>query len=171
MPVNNEELRAALLASGVDPEAEEVLETPEPSEEEPETPEETAEATPPAETPVEGASGQSELRELLRENVKLENQVESLEARLAEIQATQEVACNVVRRAVSRLAVGCQSGQVIGLETADLNTLCNHFNTLNAEFERRYPAKGVSKPTTAVQVTEVDRERERRLALAKKTRK
>ena len=156
----SEEVRRALLASGVDPEDEQeepALEAPAP---EPE-PEPALEAVP-----------TESLLSLARENAKLELQVEQLNARLTGQASTEALACNALRVAVGRLSVAVGGGTVIGLDSASLDVLCGHFNQLNERFEKTFPNKAVARPVseTSAKQSGVDPEMARRINVVQQKR-
>lgn len=158
----SEEVRRALLASGVDPEDEQeepALEAPAP-EPEPE-PEPALEAVP-----------TESLLSLARENAKLELQVEQLNAKLTGQASTEALACSALRVAVGRLSVAVGGGTVIGLDNASLDVLCGHFNQLNERFEKTFPNKAVARPVseTSAKQSGVDPEMARRINVVQQKR-
>ena len=154
----SEEVRRALLASGVDPEDEQeepALEAPAPE------PEPALEAVP-----------TESLLSLARENAKLELQVEQLNARLTGQASTEALACSALRVAVGRLSVAVGGGTVIGLDSASLDVLCGHFNQLNERFEKTFPNKAVARPVseTSAKQSGVDPEMARRIKVVQQKR-
>ena len=166
----SEEVRLALLSNGVDPD-EEVVET---ALETVETGEVPAEVETNSELSAEPAPTQvdtQQLMELTRANAKLEVQIEDLKAQLDSHKGTAATAANVIRLATSRLSAVC-GGTVIGLETADLSTLCNHFNQLNEKFEKTFPSRAVARPVgKSNEATGMDPEMTHRLRAVQKRNK
>jgi hypothetical protein len=169
----SEEVRLALLSNGVDPDEEvvetalETVETGEAPAEVETDPELSAEPAKPA--PAHADTQQ--LLELTRANAKLEVQIEDLKAQLDSHKGTAATAANVIRLATSRLSAVC-GGTVIGLETADLSTLCNHFNQLNEKFEKTFPNRAVARPVgKSNEATGMDPEMTHRLRAVQKRNK
>ena len=160
----SEEVRRALLASGVDPEDEQeepALEAPAPEPEAEVEPEPALEAVP-----------TESLLSLARENAKLELQVEQLNAKLTGQASTEALACSALRVAVGRLSVAVGGGTVIGLDNASLDVLCGHFNQLNERFEKTFPNKAVARPVseTSAKQSGVDPEMARRINVVQQKR-
>lgn len=169
----SEEVRLALLASGVEvddsaPDAEtetaletEVLET---------------EIVPEADPALEAAPAEKEsdedpletLLQLTRDNTRLELKVEQLEARLASQDSTSALACNALRVATGRLAAVMGGSAVLGLDSANLETLCSHFNQLNEAFEKRFPNRAVARATPKAETPGIDPEMTRRMNAVRK---
>ena len=77
----------------------------------------------------------------------------------------------MIRLATSRLSAVC-GGTVIGLENADLGTLCNHFNQLNEKFEKTFPNRAVARPVgKSNEATGMDPEMSHRLRAVQKRNK
>lgn len=156
----SEEVRRALLASGVDPEDEQ------------EEPALEALAPEPEPEPALEAAPTESLLSLARENAKLELQVEQLNAKLTGLASTEALACSALRVAVGRLSVAVGGGTVIGLDNASLDVLCGHFNQLNERFEKTFPNKAVARPVseTSAKQSGVDPEMARRINVVQQKR-
>ena len=172
----SEEVRLALLSNGIDPEdaatedaalentETEVVETPED-----EAALNSGEGTTEVEQPA--VSTTQQLLDLTRANTRLEVEVENLKAQLSSHEGTAATAANVIRLATSRLSAVC-GGTVIGLENADLGTLCNHFNQLNEKFEKTFPNRAVARPVgKSNEATGMDPEMSHRLRAVQKRNK
>lgn len=178
-PTNvSEEVRLALLSNGVDPDSvdPDVADTEATLEATEKPTEEVAQA---AELNDDQGAGEGvtdetmtkQLMDLTRANARLEVQVENLQAQLESLSSTAATAANVIRLATSRLSAVC-GGTVIGLETADLGTLCNHFNQLNEKFEKSFPNRAVARPIgKAAEATGMDPEMSHRLRAVQKRNK
>ena len=172
----SEEVRLALLSNGIDPEdaatedaalentETEVVETPED-----EAALNSGDGTAVVEQPA--VSTTQQLLDLTRANTRLEVEVENLKAQLSSHEGTAATAANVIRLATSRLSAVC-GGTVIGLENADLGTLCNHFNQLNEKFEKTFPNRAVARPVgKSNEATGMDPEMSHRLRAVQKRNK
>lgn len=174
-PTNvSEEVRLALLSNGVDPDVEDTdaaLEEIEETTEEVEQEEVELNADKGAGEGVSDETMTKQLMDLTRVNARLEVQVEDLQTQLESLSSTAATAANVIRLATSRLSAVC-GGTVIGLENADLGTLCNHFNQLNEKFEKSFPNRAVARPIgKAAEATGMDPEMSHRLRAVQKRNK
>lgn len=169
----------AQLANGVDPASlTEEPETETPETEEPAAPKaeaeqtETQEPEAPAAPVVTDAPVSAQLLDLTRQNAKLELKVESLQAEVDVMKNASTAACGVIRTAVERLGIALGS-TVIGLEDASLSTLCAQFTKLDAEFGKKFPVGGVTRPLASSEtaVKPLGNELSHRVTAARKTTK
>lgn len=95
---------------------------------------------------VEDESGHlTELKDLTKQNARLEVQVENLEASLETLKAGSAQASTVIKTCVERLGTALGT-TVVGLEELSLNALCAQFTKLDAEFTTKFPVGGKSRP-------------------------
>ena len=169
MRIEDEEVRLALLASGVDPDA-----TPVEAPDEPQMsvePDEEQDA--PALTTAAPAETQSEFDRAVQlsvENAKLQTKLEQMTAELELSKSVCSTAEQALRIVIARLALPLERATIIGLDSADLPTLCRYFNQLNAEFEQRFPNRPVAKAHSE-KSSGVDPEMSRRLRAVQSARK
>lgn len=143
-PDNDDEAPAVDLDAGT-PDSGDILV------DEPELAVETDKPNPkPESEPTHLASLTAELRDVIRDNAKLQAQVEDLTSRLERSEAGNATARDIVRTATNRLAVTLNTTLMTD-DDASLETWCTTFLKVNRDFERRFPALSRSRAVSAPQ--------------------
>lgn len=104
----------------------------------------------PESEPTHLASLTAELRDVIRDNAKLQAQVEDLTSRLERSEAGNATARDIVRTATNRLAVTLNTTLMTD-DDASLETWCTTFLKVNRDFEGRFPALSRSRAVSAPQ--------------------
>lgn len=141
-PDNDDEAPAVDLDAGT-PDSDDILV------DEPELAVETDESEPEPE-PTHLASLTAELRDAIRDNAKLQAQVEDLTSRLERSETGNATARDIVRTATNRLAVTLNTTLMTD-DDASLETWCTTFLKVNRDFEGRFPALSRSRAVSAPQ--------------------
>ena len=112
----------------------------------------------------------AELTAALKQVATLEAQVAQANAKIAELEAAGASARNVVLNSLQRLSLA-MNATLIGAEEANLNTLCQQFFKLEAEFAKKFPVGAQSRAVEKEEVSDnlVSAELGRRVKIARKT--